>query len=217
MQCPPNGFLYTQKETKWKTQGWQFDAVCLEVQRHRQANHRLLLNTNLEAIKMDVDRQNAERCLSIPGGDIYVVLEGSSPKTFTPELVRAAARLAAGVKSLADWLGDGGKPVAGELSEARAGICVKCPKNLQGDMTSWFTKPASELIRKWIGTRQDLGLKTTHDAALGVCSSCACPLKLKVHTPISHILKQIPAESKADLDPGCWILSEEKQCEKAAT
>lgn len=217
-QCPPNGFSYFQKETGWRGQAWDFNTLCRQVQQHRQANPRLRLNTNMGQIMEDVDVQNAERVAGMANTESYLLFDSSpSPKSFPPQLVQAAQRLAAGVKSLADWLGEGGKPVEASLSESRAAVCVKCPKNLQGDMTSWFTKPASALIRKWIGTRQDLGLKTSHDDRLGVCSSCACPLKLKVHTPINHILDRIPAESKADLDLGCWILSEEQQCQKVAT
>lgn len=209
-QSPPNGFIYIQKETGWRGDTWDFMQLCSMVQQHRKQNPRLKLNTDLNAIIEEVDVANAMRVAGMPGTESYLLMDSASPKSFPPHLVQAASRLAAGVKSLAEWLGSGGKPVSNTVAETRAWVCVNCPKNQTRDLTTWFTRPASELIRRWIAMRKDLSLTTSHDESLGVCVACACPLKLKVHTPISHILSQIPAESKADLVPECWILAEEK-------
>ena len=208
-QCPPNGFIYVQKETGWRGEGWDFNTLCQQVRQHRQQNPRLKLNTDPATIQGEVDTQNAVRVAGMPGTESYLLLDDSSPKSFPPQLVQAASRLAAGVKSLNDWLGAGAKPVDSTLANARAFVRATCPQNQEGDFTRWFTKPASELIRRWIGSRKDLNMSTPSDGKLGVCLACACPLKLKVHVPIEHILKQIPAESKSALDPRCWILEEE--------
>ena len=52
-----------------------------------------------------------------------------------------------------------------------------------------------------------MDLKTSKDAELNVCQACLCPLKLKVHTPMSLIQKRLKPEQRAELDPKCWILA----------
>jgi hypothetical protein len=62
---------------------------------------------------------------------------------------------------------------------------------------------------KTLGIVKDLELKTDYDDELKVCTACGCPMKGKVWARLEHILKHIPADDKAALDPGCWILGEE--------
>lgn len=208
-QCPPNGFIYVQKQTGWKGQSWEFSTLCRQVQQHRQSNPRLKLNTNLAAIEVEVDEQNAERVMHMNGAESYIQPGGYSPKPIPPHILQVAQRVVAGENSIADWIGEDGIAVPAPQSKARAHVCVSCPKNEKGDWTRFFTKPAAALIRRYLAQRNERKLVTEYDDQLGVCAACSCPMKLKVHTPLKHILSHIPAESKADLDPGCWVLSEE--------
>ena len=116
--------------------------------------------------------------------------------------------IAAGTKILAEWLGEDGKPVDHELAEKRASICATCPANSGGNWLSYFTKPIADRIRYMMGVRHDLQLNTSYDKMLTVCDRCHCELKTKVHVPLKHINSYMSAESKAALEPRCWILHE---------
>lgn len=217
-QCPVNGFWFTQAETGWHQQGWDFEGLCAQILAMRQANPRFQLSTNMEAIRNEVDLQNALRMQTIRGAESYIVntdAEATAPNFPNPQrrarLADAAGaikRLAAGVAALRDWLGTGGQPVAAELAEARAAVCVACPLNTAGDYTRWFTIPASEAIRKMQEARSDLNMSTSQDAQLGVCEACLCPMKLKVHVPLDNVVKHMTDEVKGRLDPKCWMLKE---------
>jgi hypothetical protein len=109
------------------------------------------------------------------------------------------------------WEQSGEAPVDAGVSQQRASVCAICPKNESGDLSRWFTVPAATLIKKQIERLHNLSLTTSFDAQLGVCGACLCPLKLKVHTPLSFILKFMSDEVKAALqkeNPRCWILRE---------
>jgi hypothetical protein len=103
--------------------------------------------------------------------------------------------------------------VAPELANARAAICAKCPLNNAGDWTTWFSAPAASFIKTQLEHRKQMKLSTPDDARISMCQACGCQLHLAVHVPISYKLSKLSklsAEAKAKLDPGCWILSEEK-------
>jgi hypothetical protein len=54
----------------------------------------------------------------------------------------------------------------------------------------------------------DRKLSTMVDAQLNVCVACLCPLKLKVHAPLEFIARHMDPETRAALDPQCWMLAE---------
>lgn len=117
-------------------------------------------------------------------------------------------RPATGIATLADWLGNDGKPVSQPLAEQRAAICAGCPQNKPGDLTAFFTRPVADLIRRQIEERNRMKLHTVHDEKLNVCDACGCPLKLKVHVPLDFIKAHIKAPEWAALDARCWMLNE---------
>lgn len=181
-----------------------------------------------------VDQQNAMRVSAINGAGSYItttatnVAAQSLPPPSFPRPQHPAkswpsaageskpaskapswfAQLGTGIKTIADWLGQDGKPVAAEVSERRAAVCAICSLNKQGDLLTVFTKPAANLIRRQLEERKQLKLSTSKDALLGVCSACGCPLKLKLHVPLEIIKAHTPSEQEGNLDPGCWIRHE---------
>ena len=76
------------------------------------------------------------------------------------------------------------------------------------EFETWFTRPAAEAIKLQLQKLAARKLATTVDSQLNVCTACLCPLKLKVHTPLPFILEHMSANTKAELDAKCWILSE---------
>lgn len=219
---PPNGWMFLQPETRWEAPTWQsFNVVVQALIEHRKANPALAKQHNWaldwETVAKEVDAYNDARCRAHGWLD-FVSDGGAQPvpfqfpqRPFAPVGVAAIAsvkRVAAGVRTLLDWLGSGGRPVAKELANSRARVCVQCPQNGKGDWTRFFTKPASDQIKLQLEIRNDLKLETPDDDKLGVCEACLCPLKLKVWAPLPHILKEMDNSTKEKLVPDCWILKE---------
>lgn len=219
----PGGLRFLQPETGWKPYPFSsFDTIVRQLIVHRSANPYLRDKnswaTDYEVVANEVDRFNSKVCEEM-GWTAYILTEANEPpKSTAPRGGRVAGRagaavgkIAAGMATLGSWLGAGAVPVLAELSEARAQTCLKCPQHGQGDWKAYFTKKAADVVQRQLEERTKLKLETTVDDQLGVCMACDCPMKLKVHVGLKHILDRIPADSKAKLDKNCWILAEERQ------
>jgi hypothetical protein len=114
----------------------------------------------------------------------------------------------AGSEALVEWITSGAEAVPQAQAERRAGRCVVCPLNGRGDWSRWFTVPVSNAIRAALRHRSEFKLQTSFDAQLGVCEACSCPNGLKVWVPKEKFYPHMTEESKAALDPNCWIREE---------
>ena len=223
----PNGYKFTQPETGWTAPRFaSFNSIVKNLIIHRKGRPDLVAKhkwrTDMEGVEFEVEQFNIQLCLRHGWNDYVEGLEGGSgpvPKSIPPqpqevEKVSAAAgrakKIWSGVKTLNDWIDSGEPASTSELSNARATICVACPKNTAGDFTSWFTKPAAGAIKTQIEKLQERKLSTLLDEKLNVCDVCLCPLKLKVHTPIKHIKANMSELVLADLQKveKCWIVQE---------
>jgi hypothetical protein len=224
----PNGYTYIQPETRWKPSRYpSFTSLVAQVQAHRKGNVHLAEKypTDVSEIADEMDNYNAERCAKNgwtkyfqedsnwqPSPKLAAIMQAEAEKQAIASgrsgLFRAAIRAYTGAVTIADWLGRDGKAVDTELSESRAQVCVGCPQNQQGDLTSFFTRPVANLIQKQIVERNNLKLSTTVDDKLGICGACGCPLKLKLHVPLKFITEHMREPEKNNLDKRCWILSE---------
>ena len=211
----PGGFVFALPELGWRNTPYQsFDSIVGAVHGVIQSNLKLAQEkgwpTDRESIANWIDSYNASVCEQAGWRNFYTGSgDVSPPPPKSTPLSSSVTNVAAGAKTLADWIGSGAHPVTKEQAEARAGVCVKCPMNKEGDLSNFFTRAAAEIIRMQVQTAQDLELTTKHDKQLGVCQACACPIRLKVWVALKPILEHMPAESKAALDSKCWILSEE--------
>jgi hypothetical protein len=212
-KSPINGFQFFESTTGRRFNGWSFDAMVSEIQKHRLANPRFGLSTNREDIGHELDYQNALRMQQIPNADSYITSDDMPPpnpqvppsQSHWQPSVAGASRLVAGAQTLSDWWLDGAQPIPEHEANERAAICFKCPKNERGDLSNYFTRSASEMILKAVERRNSMHLRTDFDERLGVCSACECPLKLKVHVPKPTILKHMDQAVIQKLDPICWI------------
>ena len=220
---PPYSFRHLQPELGQteETVG-SFNAVVEQVQMMRMANpflcERYGWRTDTAGVEADVHNYNVARCVNNGWWDFLIMDEPGVAAPFVapaekkrPALVAGVGsvkRVAAGVALLVEWLGNSAKPVESALAEKRAGICATCPRNNGGDWKAYFTEPIAEKIRVQLEIRNDLQLRTSHDAQLTVCSACDCPLGLKVFSPLSYILEHTSEDTKTRLDPRCWILGE---------
>lgn len=220
---PAGGWQFYQPQTQWRAPNPisnTFDQQVTNIIKHRLANTAIRikykLSTDPDEVANELEAFTRAR-LGLP----QTAATSTAPKTLPRRdyaapaagAVAAIKKVAAGGALLLEWEVSGQPPVAPELAAKRAFVCAKgnagqrCPKNSQGDFTSWFTKPISEILRQKMARVNSMNLTTPHDAELGVCSACECPLRLKVQTPLDLILKHLKPEARADLWPGCWILA----------
>lgn len=203
-----------------------FDGSVQAIIKHRLANSAITvkyrLATDYNTVANELESYTRAR-LGMPPA---VSAENPLPKMPAPSALaslsgRAHAavedvkRLASGAAVLFEWETTGLPPVAAELATKRASICAgadgsgRCPKNgTQESVAQVITAAFADGMRKRLQRLHDLNLTTPHDAQLGVCTACLCPLALKVHTPMELILKRLKPRERADLDSRCWILSE---------
>ena len=236
---PPYGWKFYVAETKWASpDNGSFDTVVKGLAAHISGHPELQAkgwSTDYATLANLVDEYNAAVCQKMNWGDW--ILTGGGPSAPFPStspvlqdhpLLRAPVldqnklavaassvkKIWSGIKTLNEWIDSGEPAVAPELSARRAEVCSTCPKNGQGDLTSWFTKPAADGIQKQLEKVQNRKLSTPFDDKLFVCITCYCPLRLKVHTPIvninAHMGEQVRADLKAVVNPsgGCWITAE---------
>lgn len=223
----PGGFKFRQPEISYQSRPFEsFDSIVNSLIAARKGNPHVTQkfgwSTDIATVGNELDSYNARIC-EMMGWSQYITSTGASapppPKTIAPQqqasVQSAAGRVSkiwAGVKTLNDWLDSGEPPVAREIAESRAATCAACPRNGTGDFEKWFTRPASETIRKQLEKAHHMNLSTTSDDKIQICEACLCPMKLKVHTPMKFITPHLKPEVMEELKTGlnCWILSEPK-------
>ena len=115
-----------------------------------------------------------------------------------------------GATAIAEFLGPSGQPVSWWQATDRSEVCLKCPLNLRLPWWQkvWFWIVAASAIRYMLVARK-LNLVVPCQNKLGVCAACWCPLRLKVHIPLKHIMDYTDEETLDNLHPECWMLKEE--------
>jgi hypothetical protein len=220
---PAGGFLFRQPEINWEApRNASFDQVVQGLIAARNGNRfkrdKFKWATDYNSVAEEVDNFNARICEA--NGWFDYVTQGGGPSVPFPQpeahslqkLKSVAAdikKIAEGAKGLLDWDDSGDPPVPPEVSARRASICATCPKNNTKPLTDWFTVPAAELIKRKLARVHAMNLTTPDDEKLGTCTACLCPLKLKMHMPMKHVLAHLAEDVKADLDPRCWITKPE--------
>ena len=217
--------MFIQPQTSWHS--WEqapgsdssFEMCVAAVIAHRQANPRFNLAKDVGTVSAEVDFFNAMRLKSVANAGSYIIEDGGAPPvSFTSPrppsrlaaVGAAAGKLRAGAKILADWLGEGGQPVATELALKRAETCVNCPKNSIGSASRWWSIPIAAAVKKMLEARQDLNLSTPFDDRLGVCEVCLCSNRLKIHVGAEFLKAHTSAEVLAELPGNCWVPAEIK-------
>ena len=105
----------------------------------------------------------------------------------------------------AEWLGEGGEPVAISTANERAKVCLQCPQNQPNPILERTLAPViSHLLR----LQDRMRLAGLDARGLHVCNACDCLLRFKVRVPIKHVLATTPLEKLQQEGPRCWILVE---------
>lgn len=120
-------------------------------------------------------------------------------------LIERAKSIPKGIEVIANWLGEGGVPVAPHLAQTRANICLKCPLNKKG---SSLVEVLARSVHMHVRVKNKLGVRVFGEKQLGECGVCLCNLPLKVHVPIKNIRKTMFADEAEKFPAYCWQVTE---------
>lgn len=218
---PPNGFQMTfpQAGQKGNFIG-SFSEVVTQTMNFLRKNPALVAKhgwpTEIHAVEAWVDEENARRMLA--HGWVSFVQEAPVEKKTSAQsanrqsLFRSALNVAAAVKSAAiaykDLFSNG--PVPAEFAEKRAATCVNCPLNdTEHSIADHFKEAMAAEVMSLIQMTRDMNMSTSLDDQLGVCTSCGCPLKAKVHVRIEKVIAGVKPEIVEALPDYCWIKKKE--------
>ena len=130
-------------------------------------------------------------------------------------LTELVKRFHQGTQILREWLGNDAVPVEQEKAEARASVCVHCPKNYKARWWESAVGAIADAIRRQIEVKNKISMKVSVENEIGMCRCCGCALPLKVFVPIGHIRNHITAEHRACFQNinhprglQCWIENE---------
>lgn len=113
-----------------------------------------------------------------------------------------------GAVILAEWLGNGGQPVAKGIAWRRADLCLTCPKNKPGNWWDKVKDRIADAIRDHLEVKRKLELETPYDKDIGTCEACGCNLPLAVWVPIKHVLNHTSEKELAAFEAICWKRNE---------
>lgn len=221
-KLPAGGFYFYEAKTGWSPPKMlDFETTAKAIRSHRSANPRYAgqWSLDLDAIRNELDKQTCHSLAKRGLADQYCTegtqsfLQSPAPRQqwLGKSLERSAAvvrNMAAGVKTIVDWVGDELRPVESGVAERRASICAECKLNRAVSIGDFFAKEASDLIHAQMEAKANMQLSTPSDEKLGVCEACDCPLKLKVWAPITHIKRHMKPGTISKLDRACWITKE---------
>lgn len=210
---PPGGWQFTQPQTGYRLPtpiSSTFDQSCSLILKHRLANPAITrqhnLSTDLDVIGHELMTFTKRR---------LKITDDASPKPVAPaSIAQRVGAVAAVVRSIGVGAGnllawsDNGKVVPREVAEARAAVCVTCPRNGKGDWRKIFTGPAVSIIQNQLATKNSMQLATSKDEQLKVCEACWCPLSLKVWAPLEYALRKMSQDTKDRLVENCWMKTE---------
>jgi hypothetical protein len=216
-----SGWRFTQPQTQWSLPpNLDFVRARDAIINHRQGNPWLLtehkLSLDPEQVGNELDSFEAHLMMS--EGYLDFIVMDDLPKIWRPQrvkrpvaaaVVQGAKNTAAGISLVKDWIGDGLTQVEQNVAEDRAVICAGCPVNGDPNFLENLTGAASEELKALMEVRHDMKLSTAMDDQLHTCKACGCALKLKVWTPLKHIVAHLKDDVKSQLDPRCWVLKAE--------
>ena len=104
-----------------------------------------------------------------------------------------------------EWIGEGGKPVASKVSQARADMCLDCRFN----RTSPMMEQLGSTMKRHLAAKKRMKLEVVGEVLLHTCKLCRCPLVLKIHVPFKHIRAYQREEVRQAImkgKPMCWQL-----------
>ena len=209
---PPGGWRFSETLPDGSTKSWHSMNLVWELAEQiadfRKGNG-LPRATAKEALS-DIENATCARLHDDPAWCVKKKAPERAPALAHPS--RSARRAAAdGARILIEWLGDGAKPVAITLAQARAGVCFTCPHNKEGHRWLRLTASAVRAIAEQMNAKDAMKLRVEGEEKLHACAVCACPLPLKVHVPLPTILAHTDADTLANFPHYCWLTTERQR------
>jgi hypothetical protein len=197
---PPDGFRYTQAETRTTIRAPDYGNLFASVREHRLANH-LPLTTYWEAEVED------QLCQQLPPGFCKHQDPGRDRNVFSRVTWE---QVISGTQTLASWLSSGLQHVDQASADRRAAICAGCYFNVQ---ISGACGACGHLQN--LAARLTSGRKTSSDFWLKACSVCRCALQAKVWVPIESVASGMSDEMLNNYPDFCWQKKEVLELRKA--
>lgn len=218
----PGGWRYKQLDDsgnllhEWSKDFDPWAMFLAKVFNFRKANH--LARAEMGLVEADVTEYLAREF----GGDpkYFISAPGQKKTSLTSrfqnqnlaKLADKGKKLLSGATILADWLGDGLKPISQELAQTRSDICTgringnPCPHNNPGFKP---VEAIAEIIRAWSEKKNDMTLKVIGEDALHSCDICLCSLPTKVWAPMETIVARTSqamfGKFSAEAPSNCWM------------
>lgn len=111
------------------------------------------------------------------------------------------AQDAKAMRTLAEWLGEGGLPVMREQAALRAKTCMECPHNWTQRVS--LEMSVAKVIRDSNKVRSAIGAELDDESRIGTCGICGCYLPLKIWVPLKHL-----APKPGEFPDHCWATKE---------
>jgi len=206
---PPGGWRLQQtlpdgSTKKWASMGLLWE-LATQIADFRAGNG--LPNATAKEIVHEIEEQTCVRLHDDPSW--CVSAEKKSPRAALSQRFANVVRAAAGgSRILVEWLGEGAKPVAIALAQARANVCFTCPENKEGHRWLRLTADAVRAIAEQMQAKAEMKLHVEGEEKLHACAICLCPLPLKVHVPLNNILQHTDEATLNAFPPWCWLTTE---------
>lgn len=112
------------------------------------------------------------------------------------------AHIPHGASVIAEWLGD---PVvcSREEAQARADVCLECPKNKPG---IGISKAVALAVKQHLAVKNQLNLRVEGEKQLQTCEACGCVLRLQIWLPGGKVANELTVEEIEQLPKQCWKL-----------
>lgn len=112
-----------------------------------------------------------------------------------------------GLGVVRDWIGSGGEIVSQEQAEARAKVCLTCPKH---DPTTPLARPVAKAVNEILAVMNSVKLNLRIPVRPNQCSVCGCDLRTKVWEPLDQVINHSTINEMAGYWEKCWIKQESK-------
>lgn len=96
--------------------------------------------------------------------------------------------------------------MAKDIAQARADICIPCPKNKEMGIYEGASESVANVIREQLEVKSQDNIELPDESRLHICEVCGCVLKLLVHVPNQILIDHHDIDPKSGYPDHCWKL-----------
>ncbi len=109
------------------------------------------------------------------------------------------------LSTIKHWLGAKGKPVGQAVADARAEVCLRCPKHERGEY-EFLTKPAAQSFKRMLEVKAEMKMRVAREDELHTCGLCLCFMPTKVWCDLDFARRVTPDWQR--FPSACWLITE---------